>query len=56
MFKKLSSVTGVNNRKFTHQDYQNELPNLMANDVLRTKLTQSNSINFIVPCVMSILM
>ena len=38
IFKKLSSVTGANNRKFTHRDYQNELLNLMANEVLRTKL------------------
>ena len=38
IFKKLSSVTGANNRKFTHQDYQNELLNLMANEVLRTNL------------------
>ena len=52
IFKKLSSVTGANNRKFTHQDHQNELLNLMANEVLRT---QSNRVNFIVPCVMSIL-
>ena len=31
IFNKLSSVTCANNRKFTHQDYQNELFNLMAN-------------------------
>ena len=38
ILKKVLSVTGANNRKFTHQDYQNELLNLMANEVLRTKL------------------
>ena len=38
IFKKLSSVTGANDRKFTHQDYQNEILNLMANEVLITKL------------------
>ena len=38
IFKKLSSVTGANNRKFTHEDHHNELLNLLANEVLRTKL------------------
>ena len=38
ILKKLSSHTSANNRKFTHQDYQNEILSLMANEVLRTKL------------------
>ena len=39
-------IKGANNRKFTHQDYQNELVNLMANEVLRTKLNAIKQCKF----------
>ena len=38
LLRSKDNPTIANNRKFTHQDYQNELLNLMAHDVLRTKL------------------
>ena len=36
----------TNKRKFTHQDYQNELLTLMANEVLRKKLNQIKQSRF----------
>lgn len=37
--ERISSGSSSNKRKFTHQDFQNELLTLMANEVLRNKLT-----------------
>ena len=37
--EKISSASASNKRKYTHQDYQNELITLMANEVLRSKLS-----------------
>ena len=38
VLERISSASASNQRKYTHQDYQNEILTLMANEVLRSKL------------------
>ena len=38
VLERVYSASAPNKRKYTHQDYQNELITLMANEVLRSKL------------------